>query len=151
EMSYPVNRERLGSDDNLLSLLSTNPQSVEEHKRKHGSPSHYLRQSFKTAGKHFRVIDAPTEAIIVPYNKDAELIIAKLSAKRSLKEERSLLKTAQQYSVNIFPCMIKKLREENALFQTYEESGIWYLDDQYYSKNFGVSLKPVSQMKFLGA
>jgi CRISPR-associated endonuclease/helicase Cas3 len=151
EMSYPVNRERLGCDDNLLSLLSTNPQSVEEHKRKHASPSHYLRQSFKTAGEHFRVIDAPTEAIIVPYNKDAESIIAKLSVKLSLKEERSLLKTAQQYSVNIFPYMIQKLREENALFQTYEESGIWYLTDQYYSKNFGVSLEPVSQMKFLGA
>lgn len=150
EMSYPVNRERLGCDDNLLSLLSTNPQSVEEHKRKHGSPSHYLRQSFKTAGKHFRVIDAPTEAIIVPYNEEAKSIIAKLSAKLSLKEERSLLKTAQQYSVNIFPYMIKKLREENALFQTYEESGIWYLNDQYYSKNFGVSLEPVSQMEFLG-
>jgi len=151
EMSYPVNREKLGCDDNLLSLLSTNPQSAEEHKRKHGSPSHYLRQSFKTAGEHFRVIDTPTEAIIVPYNKDAESIIAKLSARLSLKEERLLLKTAQQYSVNIFPYMIKKLREENALFQTYKESGIWYLNDQYYSKNFGVSLEPVSQMKFLGA
>ncbi|MBW2164650.1 MAG: CRISPR-associated helicase Cas3' [Deltaproteobacteria bacterium] len=151
EMSYPVNRERLGSDDNLLSLLSTNPQSVEEHKRKHGSPPHYLRQSFKTAGKHFRVIDAPTEAIIVPYNEEAKSIIAKLSAKLPLKEERALLKTAQQYSVNIFPYIIKKLQKENALFQTYKESGIWYLNDQYYSKDFGVSLEPVSQMEFLGA
>jgi len=47
--------------------------------------------------------------------------------------------------------MIKKLKEENALFQTYEESEIWYLDSQYYSKDFGVSLEPVSQMEFLGA
>lgn len=151
EMSYPVSRNELGRDDDLLSLLSTNQQSVEEYKRKHGSPSLYLRQSFKTAGEHFHVIDAPTEAIIVPYNKEAESIIAKLSAKLSLKEERVLLKTAQQYSVNIFPYMIKKLQEEKALFQTYEGSGIWYLDDQYYSKDFGVSLEPVSQMEFLGA
>ncbi len=151
EMSYQVSRERLGSDDNLLSLLSENRQSVEEYKRKSGSPSLYLRQAFKTAGKHFRIIDAPTEAIIVPYNEEAKSIIAKLSAKLHLKEESKLLKTAQQYSVNIFPYMIKKLREENALFQTYEESGIWYLDDQYYSKDFGVSLEPVSEMKFLSA
>ncbi len=151
EMSYPVSRKKLGRDDTLLSLLSTNQQSVDEYKRQHGSPSLYMRQSFKTAGEHFRVIDAPTEAIIVPYNKDAELIIAKLSAKLSLKEERSLLKTAQQYSVNIFPYMIKKLREENALFQTYEKSGIWYLNSQYYSKDFGVSLEPVSQMEFIDA
>ena len=151
EMSYQVSRNRLGRDDDLLSLLSTNQQSVEEYKRKHGSPSLYLRQSFKTAGEHFRVIDAPTEAIIVPYNKDAKLIIAKLSAKLSLKEERALLKTAQQYSVNIFPYMIKKLQGEKALFQTYEESGIWHLDAQYYSKDFGVSLEPVSSMEFLSA
>jgi CRISPR-associated endonuclease/helicase Cas3 len=151
EMSYPVSRKKLGRDDNLLSLLSTNQQSVDEYKRQHGSPSLYMRQSFKTAGKYFRVIDAPTEAIIIPYNKDAESIIAKLSVKLSLKEERSLLKTAQQYSVNIFPYMMKKLREENALFQTYEESEIWYLHAQYYSKDFGVSLEPVSQMEFLNA
>jgi len=150
EMSYPLSRGEIGRDD-LLSLLSTNQQSVGEYKRKYGSPSLYLRQSFKTAGEHFRVIDAPTEAIIVPYNEEAKLIIAKLSAKLSLKEERALLKTAQQYSVNIFPYMIKKIQEGKALFQTYEESGIWYLDDQYYSKDFGVSLEPVSQMEFLGA
>jgi len=151
EMIYPVSRKRLGCDDNLLSLLSENQQSVEEYKIKSGSPSLYLRQAFKTAGKHFRVIDAPTEAIIVPYNGEAKSIIAKLSAELPVKEESKLLKTAQQYSVNIFPYMIKKLIEENALFQTYEESGIWYLDGQYYSKDFGVSLEPVSQMEFLGA
>jgi CRISPR-associated endonuclease/helicase Cas3 len=151
EMIYPVSRKRLGRDDNLLSLLSENQQSVEEYKRKSGNPSLYLRQAFKTAGEHFRVIDAPTEAIIVPYNEEAKSIIAKLSAKLHVKEESKLLKTAQQYSVNIFPYMIKKLQEEKALFQTYEESGIWYLDDQYYSKDFGVSLERVSQMKFLGA
>ena len=150
EMSYPVSRERLGRDDNLLSLLSENQQSVEEYKRKSGSPSLYLRQAFKTAGKHFRVIDAPTEAIIVLYNEDAKSIIAKLSAKLHLKEESKLLKAAQQYSVNIFPYIIKKLQEEKALSQTYEESGVWYLDNQYYSKDFGVSLEPVSQMEFLG-
>ncbi|MCK5073358.1 MAG: hypothetical protein KAQ98_08045, partial [Bacteriovoracaceae bacterium] len=151
EMSYPVNRERLGCDDNLLSLLSTNQQSVDEYKRQYGSPSLYLRQSFKTAGKHFRVIDAPTEAIIVPYNEEAKSIILNLSANLPVKEEVKLLKAAQQYSVNIFPYMIKKLLKENALFHTYEESEIWYLNSQYYSKDFGVSLEPVSQMEFLGA
>jgi CRISPR-associated endonuclease/helicase Cas3 len=97
------------------------------------------------------VIDAPTEAIIVPYNEEAKSIILNLSANLPVKEEAKLLKAAQQYSVNIFPYMIKKLLEENALFQTYEESEIWYLDSQYYSKDFGVSLEPVSQMEFLGA
>jgi CRISPR-associated endonuclease/helicase Cas3 len=151
EMAYPISRKELGRHDDLLSLLSTNQQSVGEYKRKHGSPTLYLRQSFKTAGKHFRVIDAPTEGIIVPYDDEAKSIIAKLSAELSLKEESALLKAAQQYSVNIFPYMMEKLHKENALFQTHKESGIWHLDARYYSKDFGVSMKPVTPMEFLNA
>ena len=150
-MSYPVSRKKLGRDDDLLSLLSTNQQSIDEHKRKQGSPSLYLRQAFKTASEHFQVIDAPTEAIIVPYDEAAKSIIAELSIELPIKETAKLLKTAQQYSVNVFSYMIKKLHDEKALFQTYEESGIWYLDAQYYSNDFGVSLEPVSQMDFLSA
>jgi CRISPR-associated endonuclease/helicase Cas3 len=149
EMTYPISRKELLRDDDLLSMLSTNQQSVDEYKRKHGSPSLYLRQSFKTAGEHFRVIDAPTEGIIVPYNEEAKSIIAKLSAELAVKEGSKLLKAAQQYCVNVFPYMMEKLHKEKALFQTYEESGIWYLDVQYYSKDFGVSLEPVTPMEFL--
>jgi CRISPR-associated endonuclease/helicase Cas3 len=151
EMCYPLSRKKLGRDDDLLSLLSANQQSIDEYKRKHGSPSLYLRQSFKTAFEHFRVINAPTEGIIVPYNDEAKSIIAKLSAELPVKEESVLLKAAQQYSVNIFPYMMEKLHEEKALFQTYKKSGIWHLDAQYYSKDFGVSLKPVAPMEFLNA
>jgi CRISPR-associated endonuclease/helicase Cas3 len=150
-MSYPVPRKELGRDDDLLSLLSENRQSVDAHKRNHGSPSLYLRQSFKTAGKHFRVIDAPTEAIIVPYDQEAKSIIANLSMELPLAEELRLLKAAQQYSVNLFRHEIEILHKEKAVFQTYKESGIWYLDARYYSKDFGVSLEPVSGMEFLNA
>jgi CRISPR-associated endonuclease/helicase Cas3 len=62
-----------------------------------------------------------------------------------------LLKAAQQYSVNIFPYMMEKLHKEKALFPTFQESGIWYLDARYYSKDFGVSLEPVAPMGFLSA
>lgn len=151
EMSYPLSRKELVRDDDLLSLLSMNPQSIEEYKRKYGIPSLYLRQSFKTAYEHFHVIDAPTKGIIVPYNKEAKSIIAQLSAELSVEEEAKLLKAAQQYSVNIFPYMMKKLLKEKALFPTYKESEIWYLDAQYYSNNFGVSLEPVESMEFLNA
>ena len=147
EMSYPLFRSELGRDDDLLSLLSMNQQSVDEYKRKHGSPSLYLRQSFKTAGEHFRVLDAPTLAIIVPYNEEAKSIIAQLSERLSVSEEAELLKAAQQYSVNLFPYMMEKLHQQKALFQTYDESDIWHLDEQYYSKDFGVSMEPVAPME----
>jgi len=68
-----------------------------------------------------------------------------------LKEESALLKVAQQYSVNIFSYMMEKLHKENALFHTHKESGIWHLDARYYSKDFGVSLEPVSPMELLNA
>ena len=149
EMSYPVPRKTLGRDDDLLSLLSQNQQSIEAYKLKHGSPSPYLRQSFKTASEHFRVIDAPTQALIVPYNEDAKSIIVKLSEQLSLREEATLLNSSQQYSVNIFPYMIRHLYDKKAIFETYHESGIWYLDSKYYSKDFGVSLDPVAPMELL--
>ena len=151
EMTYRISRKELGRDDDLLYMLSTNQQSVGEYKRKHGSPALYLRHSFKTAGELFRVIDAPTEGIIVPYNEEAKSIIAKLSTELSLKEESALLKAAQQYSVNIFSYMMEKLHKENALFQTHKESGIWHLDARYYSEDCGVSLEPVSSMEWLNA
>ncbi len=59
------------------------------------------------------------------------------------------MKAAQQYCVNVFPYMLEKLDKKKALFQTHKESGIWHLDAQYYSKDFGVSLEPVAPMEFL--
>ena len=153
EMSYPLSRNKIGRDDDLLSLLSTNLASFYAYSRTHNraKPPFYIWQSFKTAGEHFRVIDAPTEAIVVPYNKEAKSIIVALSKELPVKDTATLLKAAQQYSVNIFPYMIRTLHEEKALFEVYEGSGILYLDGQYYSKDFGVSLKPVSPMEFLNA
>jgi CRISPR-associated endonuclease/helicase Cas3 len=149
EMSYRLSRKQLGRDDDLLSLLSTNLESFVEYSRNHGGakPPFYLWQSFKTAGAHFKVIDAPTESIIVPYNAGAKAIIAKLSGQLHIKQEMKLLKSAQQYSVNIFPHMFRKLTKVKALFQTYADSGVWYLDGQHYSEDFGVSLEPVTPME----
>lgn len=151
EMSYRLSAGELGRDDDLLTLLSTNHLSIEEHKRRQRSPELYTRQSFMTAGEHFQVIDAPTEAILIPYDDEARAIIGGLSAGPSIGEESDLLRSAQQYCVNLFPQTVSTLRGKGALFQTHEGSEIWYLDERYYSKAFGVSLEPVCEMKFLSA
>jgi len=153
EMSYQLPREAIGRKDDILSLLSTNIESVAEYIRSHNGtkPPCYLWQSFKTAGKNFCVIDAPTVGIIVPFNDEAKSIITKLSSNLSAKEEAEQLKAAQQYSVNIFPWLEEKLEQQKALFKTHDGNGIWYLDEQYYSKDFGVSQEPVSPMAFLNA
>ncbi|MGC8492582.1 MAG: CRISPR-associated helicase Cas3' [Syntrophobacteraceae bacterium] len=151
EMSYGLSARELGRDDDLLTLLSTNHLSIEEYKRRHMSPELYTRQSFMTAGEHFQVIDAPTEAILVQYDDEARSIIGGLSAGLPIGEESELLRRAQQYCVNLFPQTISALRGKGALFQTHEGSEMWYLDERYYSKAFGVSLEPVCELKFLSA
>lgn len=151
EMSYQLSRRQIGRDDNILSLLSTNSESFAEYYRSNNGakPPCCLWQSFKTAGKYFCVIDAPTEGILVQFNDEAKSIIMKLSSNLSVKDEAELLKAAQQYSVNIFPWLKEKLHQQKALFQTHDGHGVWYLDEQYYSKDFGVSQEPVSPMGFL--
>ncbi len=151
EMSYSLPKKKIGHDDDLLSLLSANLESFAAYSRSHNGarPPYYLWQSFKTAGDHFQVIDAPTKGIIVPYNEEAKAIIAKLSTVLSLKEEKKLLKTAQQYSVNVFPYTLDTLNQQKAVHPIMESREIWYLDQQYYSKDFGVSLEPVSPMEFM--
>jgi CRISPR-associated endonuclease/helicase Cas3 len=71
EMDYPVSAQTVGRDDTLLNLLSVNSLAEEEFRRNHNraAPNIYLRQSFMSAARAFKVIDAQTRGIIVPYGK----------------------------------------------------------------------------------
>jgi CRISPR-associated endonuclease/helicase Cas3 len=154
EMDYKVKAKDFGRDDTLLSLLSTNRLSVQEAQRVGALDSkRILHQAFKSAGKYFEVIDAPTQGIIVPYKGfgktegEAERLIGELAAVTDLKAERALLKKAQRYSVNIFPYVRRKLDAEKALIEI--KPGIWALDEQYYSSDAGVCTEAVAMQGFL--
>lgn len=148
EMDYPVTRKQLDREDTLLSLLSTNHLSVEAHKRSFKkAPVFPLRQSFMSAAMAFEVIDTASEGIIVPYDENGKRIIAELSATPSLEKRANLLKQAQQYSVNLYPHEKSRLQESDALHETQKESGVLYLDERYYSKEFGLSLDSVGDME----
>jgi len=156
EMDYKVKAKDLGQDDTLLSLLSTNDQSVLTARRTGALNSdRILHQAFKSAGKYFEVIDAPTQGILVPYKGigkkqgGAARLIGELSAVTDLETERILLKRAQRYSVNIFPYVRKGLDIEKALDETRPGSGVWVLDERYYSEDSGVDSQPVAEMDFL--
>ncbi|MFA7174168.1 MAG: CRISPR-associated endonuclease Cas3'' [Kiritimatiellia bacterium] len=155
EMDYRIKAKDYGRDDSLLSLLSTNQLSVKEAQRTGKlNPRRILNQAFKSAGEYFKVIDAPTVGIIVPYKGfgktkgEAEVLIGKLSASFDLGEQRKLLKKAQKYSVNIFPHIRKKLDAEKVLYETQPGSGIWFLNEQYYSSGLGVCVEAVEEMGF---
>jgi CRISPR-associated endonuclease/helicase Cas3 len=150
EMAFPLSRSEIGRDDDLLSLLSANTQSVEAYKHaKRQAPPLHLRQSFMSAAKAFKAIDSPTEGVIVPYGAEGERIIAELSASTRFDDKSHLLKAAQRYSVNLFPYELRKLKEQRRLYEAWEGSGIYCLDERHYSALFGASTDEVAEMKAL--
>ena len=145
EMSYSVKNSATGSLLDWLSDNALNPYGEKNDKR--SKPLPLLMQSFKSAGRAFQAIDAPTHAVIVPYGEGAELI-AKLCGEWDPKEMHRTLQKAQRYSVNVFPNVWDKLQKENALHETIEGSGIYYLNERYYNDEFGLSLDETSEMTF---
>jgi CRISPR-associated endonuclease/helicase Cas3 len=139
EMDYPVKADQAARNDSLLSLLSNNSLNIMSTKPLQ------LRQSFKSAGKIFAAIDAPTEGVIVPYGEGKE-IIAALCAGPEPAIAYKLLKRAQKYSVNVFPNVWQKLKEKQAVIPIQEGEAIYYLDERYYSDAFGLSTEEVSSL-----
>ena len=145
EMLYSVKNSATGSLLDWLSDNALNPYGEKNNKRSKLLP--LLMQSFKSAGRAFQAIDAPTHAVIVPYGEGAGLI-AKLCGEWDPKEMYDAKKKAQRYSVNVFPNVWDKLQKENALHETIEGSGIYYLNERYYNDEFGLSLDETSEMTF---
>lgn len=144
QMVYPVKAKHAGRDDSLLSLLSDNHLNIAKTKPLQ------LRQSFGTAGNIFQAIDAPTQAVIVPFEEGNE-IIAGLCAAFEPAKAYQLLKRAQKYSVNVFPNIMEKLKETQAVRPVQQGEEIYYLDERYYSRDFGLSTEEVSPMEFKNA
>jgi CRISPR-associated endonuclease/helicase Cas3 len=107
-----------------------------------------LKQSFMTAGNIFQVIDAPTQPVIVPYKQGKE-IIAELCAAFDPAKDYALLKRVQQYSVNVFPNVWKKLSENDAVIPIQPGLDIYFLDERHYSDDFGVSTEEVGTLSTL--
>ena len=147
EMVYLVTAKQIGRDDNLLNLLSNNTKNIGRSEN-----SGLLQQSFMAAGKAFKAIDSPTQAVIVPYDDEAKHLIAELGriAKEfDVKTYRQLLKQAQKYSVNVFPNVWERLLKEDAVHEIHLGEGIYRLDEQYYSDDFGLSDKLCNKMSLL--
>ena len=153
EMVYPINEK--AKNDGLLHWLSDNCFNrgaklsgyLKNDILRNRDLYPLLMQSFKSAGRIFQVIDAPTHAVIVPYGEGAELI-AQLCGEWDPKEMYDAKKKAQRYSVNVFPNVWGKLQKENALHETIEGSGIYYLKERHYNDEFGLSLDETSEMTF---
>ena len=156
EMCYPIGKDLpVGRDDDLFNLLSTNASSVKAYERiESASPIIPFRQSFQIASKAFRVIESMTQGVIVPYGdeaKEGKEIIKDLCGAYDLEKQYDLIKKAQRYSVNLFPYQFQALARIKAIQEVQEGSGIFYLDNQYYSEKFGWSNDAVNGMELLTA
>lgn len=160
EMLYPLEAGKgnppIATKTSMLSLLSENLPAREAAGREKSTEALdlQLQQAFSTAAQAFRMIDAPTRGIIVPYKEGTQLI-ADLSAafandEHPLKEQVRLLRRAQQYTVNAFPHVIEKLAKENAIREIQPGSGIFHLDERYYHPDLGVTLEALSEQHYLG-
>lgn len=142
DMSYPLTGKTAERDDNLLNLLSLN--SLHQLK---ASPLP-LKQSFMTAGKAFKAIDAPTQAIMVPYGEGKTLITQLCAVSRAFDAEQyyQLIKQLQKFSVNVFPNVWRQLQQAQATIEIIDEhgegQGVYYLDERYYSEAFGLTTEP---------
>jgi CRISPR-associated endonuclease/helicase Cas3 len=146
-MDYPVTA---GRNDTLLNLLSTNGFAVSEYARVNRiKPDIDLKQSFMTAAKLFKSIDAPTRSVIVGYGDEGRELVEQLCSIFEVEKQYALIKKAQQYSVNLFPYEFEKLDKQNALYRVQEETEIFYLDDKYYCEQFGISMEPIGKEEFL--
>ena len=142
-MDYPVDA---GRKDTILRLLSTNSLAVDDYRRRYKIwPEISIRQSFMTAAKLFKSIEAPTQSVIVQYGDEGKKLVGELCAAFEMEKQYSLIKKAQQFSVNLFPHEFEKLSQQKALYCVQEGTEIYYLDIRYYSKRTGLSLEPVEK------
>ncbi len=151
EMAYNIGSESLVErEDNLFNLLSRNTTGAKRDTSVMGArPSFVFKQSFQTASKIFEAIDSPTKGVIVPYGAEGQEIINQLCSAAELAKQYKLIKKAQRYSVNLFPHEFKKLAELEAVREVQAGAGIYYLDEQYYSEEFGWSDDIINQMDAL--
>lgn len=131
-------------NSNLVTMLSINKECQSEAGNRRENPLPYLskrfRQSFRTAGGAFEVIDQKTRSVVVPYGEGKELI-EKLAGRHMLREEIGYLKEAQQYSVNLYEMAFRRLAEEGAL-DSLGETGVVVLKEEYYDDWAGIKTTP---------
>ena len=151
-MAYPVEPPRFERTDTLLDVLSQNGKALEEHARIHKTkPDLLLRQSFMSAAKAFRAIDSPAQGVIVQYGDEGTAVVNELCAAFDPIKAFDLLRRAQQFSVNVFPHVMRRLQDAGAVKEVQEGTGILYLNKQYYDSHTGLSEAAVNKQETLTA
>lgn len=153
EMDYPVSGRESARNDSLLEILGRNSlnvgnQNLGNNGRLAQGKIPLMQQSFMDAGKLFKVIDAPTQAVVIQHKRGKELVteLCRLAKEFEPQAYYRALKESQQYSVNLFPNIWKALEETGAVHETQPGEGVYFLDERFYSEEYGVTINKVRGM-----
>ncbi|WP_040978475.1 CRISPR-associated helicase/endonuclease Cas3 [Oceanobacillus jeddahense] len=126
-------------------LLEQRPDEVKSYKSKtSASYPLLLKSGLDTTAKYFQVIDDNTTSLIVPYDKGKN-IIAELNSNQQIDELSVLLKSAQHYSIQVYPQVFQELVKEQALVSHFDGM-IYELKDGFYDEEYGLDLQGNSQL-----
>ncbi|MFB4212495.1 CRISPR-associated helicase Cas3' [Shouchella sp. JSM 1781072] len=145
-LNYPISE----LDKNMTTLLLKNrhQEYVSHFNAKHEQSFPFISSSsYKTGVDYFRVIDSPTEPILIPY-KNGKDIIAELESSERVEDLSRLLKQAQHYTVNVYPNELRKLKEANAIVP-HIDGTVWVLKERWYSGDYGIDYEGEGEMEFL--
>jgi CRISPR-associated endonuclease/helicase Cas3 len=153
-------KTEISQDTNLIDLLGTNGKARTECIERGADKSPLslpLQQAHSTAAEAFRVIDAPTQGILVPYRSNAQdgsEIISRLgecytNESIPLPEKIKRHKRAQKFTVNAFPNIIRKLHEARAISEIHPGSGIFELAPAHYSDDYGLKLEITNETNII--
>ncbi|WP_153732962.1 CRISPR-associated helicase Cas3' [Sporosarcina obsidiansis] len=129
-----------GLDYDLLTLLRGSLARKQPKKTKSSG-------MFKTIEKHFEAIHSPTTAVLVPYEKEGEEIIASLNEQiHDFTLFNKLIKKAQQYSVNLYSHELRILSNEG-LIESLHDDSIYCLKEKAYDLKYGVTLEGKAELE----
>lgn len=151
EMGYPIPKSsQINREGTLFDLLAENGTAVSGYVRACGEkPAIPFKQSFLSAGKIFNVIDSFTRGVIIPYGDRGKQLIADLCGALPLEKQYRTLKEAQRYSVNLYQHELDELVKQDAIREVKQDSGVYCLDERYYSAEIGWCAEAVNPMSTL--
>lgn len=136
---FPLKRQ---SAITLYSLLSGNDKARNaaiNFKHYNESGRLFLKQSFRTANKHFYVIPENTVSVLVPYGEGEE-IAEQLFGENTMSQHGFLLRKAQAYCVSVFRPVFENLQKQGAV-SAVSDTGLFVLQPGYYDENGGLTLE----------
>lgn len=110
-------------------------------------PPLYQMSSYRTAAKHFKVIQDHTTDVIVPY-KEGKDVIADLLGASTISDLSCALYKAQQYTVSLYKPDMRQL-ERNGGVQYVPAYGVYILQESAYSGDYGLNVNNDSPMEDL--